>query len=127
MDNNFNTQTDKSILASCLVDFNADIESDQKFGKDTLHLFCSPLFVKAMHILFDKNIATISCGSGKERGILPGITGFYDKLSDKNKAIAKNMLISNTEFRIGAEIKDDTSFGEFETNLVAIANKFTNQ
>ncbi|MCL2229171.1 MAG: hypothetical protein FWC00_05090, partial [Firmicutes bacterium] len=74
------TKIDPNTLAVDLLDFNADIAGNQKFGRDTIHLFCSPLFVETMRLLFDKNIATTSCGSGKERGILPGITGLVEKL-----------------------------------------------
>ena len=114
-------------LASDLLVFNADIASGQKFGRDTIHLFCSPLFVRTMQALFDKNIATTSCGSGKERGILPGITGDFNALSPANKAIAKDMLISPTEFRIGAPITPTTTFTEFETELLKIADLLQSQ
>jgi len=127
MKNNSKTQINKNTLAKDLVDFAANIESGQEFSKDTLHLFCSPLFVRAMENLFDKNIVTTSCGSGRERNILPGITGLCDKLSDENKVIAKDMLISSTEFRIGAEIKDTTTAIEFENSLVKIVDKFKPQ
>ncbi|MCL2229061.1 MAG: hypothetical protein FWC00_04515, partial [Firmicutes bacterium] len=72
-------------------------------------------------------IATTSCGSGKERGILPGITGLVEKLSSENKVIAKDIMISPTEFRIGAEITDKTTFAEFEGKLLLIANRFQSQ
>jgi len=111
-------------LAADYVDFTASVPSGQKFGRDTIHLFCSPIFVRAMEMLFDKNIKTISCGSGKERGILPGITCDYVGLSENNKAIAKSMLISPTEFRIGVAIDKNTTVAEFEKNILGIVNKF---
>ena len=118
---------EKSTLAKDLVDFTATTASGQKFGRDTLHHFCSPLFLDAMYILFDKNVATTSCGSGRERGILPGITGEFDKLSDKNKQIATPLMISDNEFRLGVEITDTTTYGEFTQKIVALANKFVAQ
>jgi len=115
-------------LASKLVDFTAHVDSGQVFSRDTIPLFCSPLFVKAMQSLMDKNIATTSCGSGKERGILPGITcKFDDSLSPQNKIIAENLKVSPTEFRIGAIINDTTTFIQFETALLDIVNKFGQQ
>ena len=120
---NYNPNT----LASELIDFNANIDSGQTFGRDTIHLFCSPLFVRAMQVLFDKNIKTISCGSGRERNILPGITCDYQSLSKENKAIAKNLLISPTEFRIGAKIDDTTTLAMFERGLLKIVNTFLPQ
>lgn len=124
--NNLDT-LDKNALASTLIDFNATHASGQEFGKDTLHLFVSPLFIKPMQMLFDKNIKTTSCGSGKERGILPGITGKLEFLSSENKAVASSLMISDTEFRIGSEIGDKTTFSEFESKLVAIVELFKAQ
>ena len=118
---------DKNTKAEELIDFKSNIDSGQEFGRDTIHLFCSPLFVRAMQVLYDKNIKTISCGSGKERGILPGITCDYDALSDENKEIAKNLIISPGQFRIGAGIKEDTTFAEFERQLLDIIEKFKQQ
>ncbi|MCL2861827.1 MAG: hypothetical protein FWE22_05405 [Firmicutes bacterium] len=120
-------QFDKNMLAMELVDFKSDIDSNQEFSYDTMHLFCSPLFLEAMKLLYDKNIQTMSCGSGKERGILPGITCNYLMLSDENKEIAKDMLISPHEFRIGAAIKDNTTFSEFEEKLLKIVQLFKQQ
>jgi len=115
-------------LANNLVDFTAHVDSGQVFSRDTIPLFCSPLFVKAMQNLMDKNIITSSCGSGKERGILPGITcKFDDSLSPKNKILAEQLKISPTEFRIGAIINDTTTFAEFETALQDIVNQFSPQ
>jgi len=124
---NYLNKFDPGSLASDLVDYAASVDGGQKFGKDTLHLFCAPVFVKAMCALFEKNIATTSCGSGKERNILPGITGLYALLSDKNKEVAKDMLISDTEFRIGARIETATTFAEFETKLLEKVNFFKKQ
>jgi len=109
------------------VDLKSDISPNQEFNRDTLHLFCSPLFLKAMCALYDKNIQTISCGSGKERGILPGITCNYDTLSNRNKVIANDMIISPSQFRIGVEILKNTTFAEFENRLMAIIDKFEKQ
>lgn len=116
-------------LASELVDFTATTPSNQEFNRDSIHLFCSPLFVKAMQMLFDKNIKTISCGSGRERGILPGITCDYPSLSNENKEIAKDLdlIISPTEFRIGAKIEEHTTFAEFEHELLKIVDTFSPQ
>ena len=118
---------DKSTLAINLLDFNSSIASGQKFSRETLHLFCSPLFLEAMYALFDKNIQTVSCGSGKERNILPGITGNYETLTIENKEVVKELMISPTEFRIGAEISDTTTFFEFESKLLEIINKLNQQ
>ena len=115
------------MLASELVEFTATTAGGQKFGRDTLHHFCSPIFLNAMYVLFDKNIQTTSCGSGKERGILPGITGLYEKLSPSNKIIAKPLLISPTEFRIGAKIESHTTFAQFESELLKIVSTFAQQ
>jgi len=120
---NYNENT----LAKDLVDFTSNIDSNQKFGRDTIHLFCSPLFVKAMQQLFDKNIQTISCGSGKERGILPGITCNFDTLSKENKIIATPLIISEGQFRIGASILENTTFAEFENAILKIVNTFKSQ
>ncbi|MCL2369649.1 MAG: hypothetical protein FWC80_00235 [Firmicutes bacterium] len=117
-------QYNQNTPASELIDFTSNIGSGQEFNRDTLHLFCSPLFLKAMYELYDKNIQTISCGSGKERGILPGITCNYDTLSDENKKLAKNLIISEGQFRIGAEITKDTTFAEFESKLLDIVDIF---
>ena len=105
-------------LAKNLVDFTASTPSNQTFSKENLALFVSPLFVESMEILMDKNIATTSCGSGKERNILPGITGLYEKLSLENKELLKSSRISDTEWRIGAPITDTTTFSEFNSELV---------
>ncbi|MCL2256575.1 MAG: hypothetical protein FWC11_07015 [Firmicutes bacterium] len=120
-------QFNKNTPAIELVDFKSNIDSNQEFSRETMHLFCSPLFLEAMKVLFDKNIQTMSCGSGKERGILAGITGNFESLSEENKEIAKDMLISKKEFRIGVELKDDTTFGEFEEKILEIANSFNEQ
>ena len=117
----------QNTLAAELVDLTSNVSSGQEFKRDTLHLFCSPLFLKAMYALYDKNIQTISCGSGKERGILPGITCSYDTLSEKNNVIAKDMIISTNQFRIGTEITEKTTFAEFENRLLEIVNKFDRQ
>ncbi|MCL2556238.1 MAG: hypothetical protein FWE03_04385 [Firmicutes bacterium] len=123
--NNLNKQ---QIFASDIIDFKAEIDSNQTFGIDTLHLFCSPLFIDTMKVLMDKGIYTLSCGSGKERNILPGITCNYDKLSKANKKIAKDLLISDYEFRIGHPIIDGvTTFLEFETALLKIIKQFQKQ
>jgi len=121
------TTFDKNIKASELVDFKAEMASNLKFSRENLHHFCSPLFVEAMKVLFDKNITTLSCGSGKERGILPGITGDFNALSDENKVIAKDMMISNSEFRLDVKILDTTTFAEFEDELLGIAERFKAQ
>ena len=113
--------------AADLVDFESGNASGLEFGRDTVHLFCSPLFVEAMKTLMDKNIKTISCGSGRERGILPGITGDYDSLNDNNKELAKDMLISPKEFRIGVAIEVSTTLGEYEDKILKIANRFLAQ
>jgi len=124
-----NTNLDKKIVfASDIVDFSADIASNQEFGIDTLHLFCSPLFIETMKVLMLKGISTLSCGSGKERGILAGITCDYTKLSDENKKTALPLKISDTECRIGYPIVDEvTTFLEFEEGLLKIANTFNKQ
>jgi len=110
-----------------LVDLTSDVGSNQEFNRETLHLFCSPLFLKAMYGLYDKNIQTISCGSGKEKGILPGITCCYDTLSPKNKKIAKDMKISEEQFRIGAAIAQSMTIAEFENSIAEIVNRFQQQ
>ena len=117
----------KNTLASDLVDFTSNIDSGQEFNRDTLHLFCSPLFLQAMYMLYDKNIQTISCGSGKERGILPGITCNFDTLSSENKELVKHLVISPGQFRIGAPIGNDTTFAEFEANIMKIAKGLKKQ
>jgi len=127
MDNN-NYKNKNEIFASDLIDFKANIAEGQKLEHNTIALFCSPLFVEAMKVLMDKNIFTLSCGSGKERGILPGITGDFSKLSYENKAIANSMMISEFEFRIGYRIIDKiTTFAEFEDKLLEVVNKFFEQ
>jgi len=120
-------QYNPNMLAAELVDLTSDVSPGQEFNRESLHLFCSPLFLKAMYALYDKNIQTISCGSGKERGILPGITCGYDTLSEKNKAIAKDMIISPNHFRIGTEITENTTFLDFEGKLMKIVDKFEKQ
>ncbi|MCL2521386.1 MAG: hypothetical protein FWE36_00835 [Erysipelotrichales bacterium] len=117
----------KTTLAKDLVDITRDVDSNQEFNRETIHLFCSPLFLEPMKNLYDKNIQTISCGSGKERGILPGITCNYESLSAENKLIAKNLLISEKEFRIGTEINDNTTFKEFEEKLLMVIEIFKKQ
>ena len=114
-------------LAIDLVDFTASIASNQQFSKETLALFVSPLFVESMEILMDKNIATTSCGSGKERNILPGITGLYEKLSPENKELLEDNRISDTEWRIGVPINDRTTFGEFNAGMVGFVEKLRQQ
>ena len=114
-------------LAKDLVDFTASMASNQEFSKENLALFVSPLFVDSMKILMDKNIATTSCGSGKERGILPGITGLYEKLSSENKELLRDNRISETEWRIGVPITDRTTFGEFNDEMVSFVGKLRQQ
>jgi len=121
------TQYDPNTLAAGLVDFAAHVDAGQKFNRDTMHLFCSPLFLRAMYMLYDKNIRTLSCGSGKERGILPGITCDYLSLTDENKKLADALMISPIEFRIGAEIKADTTLEQFEQALLEISAAFKQQ
>jgi len=118
---------DPNTLASQLVDFTADIDSGQEFSFDTMHLFCSPLFLRSMRLLYDMGIKTISCGSGKERGILPGITCDFDSLCEENKVIAKEWVISEKEFRIGVPIKENTTFAEFDEKLVELVQKLKSQ
>jgi hypothetical protein len=101
-----------------LIDHMASIAGSLELTRDNIHLFVSPLFVEAMIQLMDKNIKTLSCGSGKERGILPGITGDYRALSAENKEIVKDWMISDFEFRIGSPIDDNTTAVEFEAALV---------
>jgi len=122
-----NKTYNKNTLAKDLVDITRDVDSNQEFNRETIHLFCSPLFLESMKSLYDKNIQTISCGSGKERGILPGITCSYNTLSDENKVIAKTFLITPNEFRIGSEISDNTTFEEFEEKLLRIVEGFKKQ
>jgi len=122
MKQNYNNQ-----LALNLVDFTASMASNQAFSKENLALFVSPLFVASMEILMDKNIATTSCGSGKERNILPGITGLYEKLSLENKELLKDNRISDTEWRIGVEITDTTTFSEFNAKLVELVCQLKHQ
>jgi len=110
-----------------LVDFTAAQASNQSFSKENLALFVSPLFVEAIEILMDKNIATTSCGSGKERNILPGITGLYEKLSAENQDLLKNNSISDTEWRIGVPINDDTSFEEYNAELKLLVSRLKQQ
>ena len=110
-------------LAKDLIDFNFNNQSGLEFGYDTVHLFVSPLFVEPIKQLMQKKIKSISCGSGKERYILPGITCEYDSLNDENKEIVKTLLISKTEFRIGCPIFDDTTSEEFTNNLIKTINK----
>ena len=117
----------KDVLASKLIDFKASIASGQEFNRENIHLFCSPLFVKTMTTLYDKNIQTTSCGSGKERGILPGITCNFESLSDENKKIAERLLISPSEFRIGSKIDESTTFAQFEKAISEIAETFLQQ
>ena len=114
-------------LAINLVDFTASMASNQEFSKENLSLFVSPLFVRSMEILMDKNIATVSCGSGKERNILPGITGLYEKLSPENKELLKDNRISDTEWRIGVPITDGTTFGEFCDEMVGFVSRLKQQ
>ena len=114
----------KDTLAIELVDYKSDNPSGLEFSKENLHHFCSPLFLKAMYALFDKNIQTISCGSGKERGILPGITCNFDTLTDENKVLAKDLLISEGQFRIGSPIDSSTILEQFENALMGIIDKF---
>ena len=114
-------------LAKNLIDFTASTPSNQTFSKENLALFVSPLFVESMEILMDKNIATTSCGSGKERNILPGITGLYEKLSPENKALLQGNRISDTEWRIGVPITDTTTFREFNTELVRLVCELKQQ
>ena len=121
------TQFGPNTLASELVDFTSDISPNQEFNRGTLHLFCSPLFLQTMYALYDKNIQTLSCGSGRERGILPGITCNYHTLSDENKALVKDLIISPGEFRIGAKIDADTTFAQFESRLLLIADTLKQQ
>ena len=109
---------DPNTLASGLVDLTCDISPGQEFNRDTIHLFCSPLFLNAMRALYDKNIRTISCGSGKERGIAPGITCDFNSLTPENQALVKHLIISPGQFRIGANIEADTTFAEFEKQLM---------
>jgi len=122
-----NKTYNKNTLAKGLVDITRDVDSNQEFNRETIHLFCSPLFLESMKSLYDKNIQTISCGSGKERGILPGITCSYNTLSAENKLIAKAFLITPNEFRIGSEISDNTTFEEFEEKLLRIVEGFKKQ
>ena len=118
----------KDTLAKDIVNLVADVPAGQQFGRDTLHLFVSPLFLKPMEALFDKNIATTSCGSGKERGILAGITCKLDNsLSPKNKELAQTLKISDTEFRIGSAIEPTTTKQQFEETLMAIVGRFEKQ
>ncbi|MCL2848006.1 MAG: hypothetical protein FWE13_04570 [Firmicutes bacterium] len=121
------TQFHKDTLASELVDYKSDNPSGLEFSKKNLHHFCSPLFLKAMYVLFDKNIQTISCGSGKERGILPGITCNFDTLTEENKSIAKDLIISESQFRIGSPIDSNTTLEQFEKALMEIVDKFKSQ
>ena len=114
-------------LAKILIDFTASMLSNQTFSKENLALFVSPLFVESMEILMDKNIATTSCGSGKERNILPGITGLYSTLSPENRELLKNSRISDTEWRIGVQITDTTTFSEFNTELVELVSGLKQQ
>jgi len=110
----------KDAFAKDLLHFKSTIDSGQKFGRDTIHLFCSPLFVDTMKALFDKNIETMSCGSGAERNILPGITCNFESLSDENKKLTTHLKISPTEIRIGAPIHPTTTFKEFEAELLKV-------
>ena len=116
-----------NLLAVDLVDFTASMASNQEFSKENLALFVSPLFVDAMKILMDKNIATTSCGSGKERNILPGITGLYEKLSSENKELLKDNRISETEWRIGVPISEGTTFEEFNDGMVGLVGRLREQ
>jgi len=118
---------DKTILASTIINVNQENPSGITFGRDTLSYFVSPLFIKPMEKLFDLNIPTLSCGSGKERNILPGITGDINKLSEANRLIVKDLMISDFEYRLGTEITETTTFAEFESALLMLVNKLQPQ
>ena len=115
---------DKNTLANDIVDMMSTVDSGQEFNRDTIHLFCSPLFYKAMVALFDKGIKTVSCGSGREKGILAGITCEFSSLSEHNKALAKDLIFEPNRFRIGVELTSNITFGDFEKALLDKVNVF---
>ena len=122
-----NQEYNKDTLALELVNVTSDNPSGLEFSKETMHHFVAPVFLKAMYALWDKNIPTLSCGSGKERNILPGITGDFNKLSEQNKEVAKTMMISDFEYRIGTEMNCYTTLECFEDALMDIVDKFSKQ
>ena len=116
----------KQILAKDLINVNIGNPNNLAFTKENLNFFVSPLFIEPMKLLMDKNIKTISCGSGVEKNIVPGITCDFNSLNEYNKIIAKKWLFEKNLFRIGYQIIDTTTFFEFENNLIKLINELKN-